>query len=62
MMLLIGLLLAGGGAALFLWGSTADLGTDAAEALRRIGQVSGAVGGVGGVLLVLALVLRSRGR
>ena len=61
MVLLGGLLVVVGGA-LFAWGSTADLGTDGAEAMRRIGQVAGAIGGIGAVLLGVALLLRLRGR
>ncbi|MCU0829401.1 MAG: hypothetical protein MUE52_18940 [Tabrizicola sp.] len=59
---LVGALLVAVAVGLFLWGTSADLGTDAAEAMRRIGQVAGAVGGLGAVLLALALMMRLRGR
>lgn len=54
------------GGGLFTWGATTDLtpapGFSGADVMGRIGQVAGAVGGVGVVVLLAALVMRLRGR
>ncbi|RYI33448.1 MAG: hypothetical protein EON48_02935 [Acetobacteraceae bacterium] len=61
-----GTLLVAFGAGLFWWGATTGLtpaqGLTKADVMRTIGQVAGAVGGVGVALWVMALVTRLRGR
>jgi hypothetical protein len=63
---LITLIFLATGIGLFAWGMTSDLqaaqGFDASEPMRRIGQVAGALVGVGCVPMIAAVVLRLRGR
>jgi hypothetical protein len=62
----IGLMLIAVGGGLFYWGMTADLqpaqGVDPSEPMRVIGQVSGAVVGVGVVIVIIALIRRTMGK
>ena len=63
---LLTLLFMGSGVGLFVWGMTADLqavdGLEPSAPMKMIGQVSGAIIGVGCVPLIAAIVLRLRGR
>lgn len=63
---LAGAILVAACAGLFLWGATTDLtpaqGLTKSDVMRTIGQVAGAVGGVGVAVWVIALVMRLRGR
>jgi uncharacterized membrane protein len=65
-MFLVALILIGTGVGLFVWGATADLqpaqGVAPGEPMRVIGQIAGAMIGVGAVPLVAGLVMRLRGR
>jgi hypothetical protein len=63
---LAGAILVAAGAGLFWWGATTGLtpaqGLTRADVMRTIGQVAGAVGGVGVAIWVMALLMRVRGR
>jgi hypothetical protein len=64
--LLIGAVVVAGSAALFLWGATSDFtpaaGFENDGPMQRIGQVAGATGAVGLLFVVLALLMRGRGK
>jgi hypothetical protein len=61
-----GAILVAVGAGLFWWGATTGLtpaeGLTRTDVMRTIGQVAGAVGGVGVAIWVMALLMRVRGR
>ncbi len=63
---LIGLILLATAGGLFYWGMTTDLqpaqGLDPGEPMRVIGQVSGAIGGVGVVAILIGIVRRAMGK
>jgi hypothetical protein len=63
---LAGAILVAVGAGLFTWGATTGLtpaqGLTQADVMRTIGQVAGAVGGIGVAVWVIAAILRLRGR
>jgi uncharacterized protein (TIGR03382 family) len=64
--LLIGVVIVFGSAALFLWGVSQDFtppaGFENDGPMQRIGEVAGATGAVGLVMVGLALLQRRRGK
>jgi hypothetical protein len=63
---LIGLFLLAAAGGLFYWGMTTDLqpaqSVPPGEPMRVIGQISGAIGGVGVVIILIGIIRRAMGK
>jgi hypothetical protein len=63
---LSGTILVAAGTGLFWWGATTTLtpaeGLTPSEVMGRIGQIAGAIGGLGVAIWVMAMLMRLRGR